>query len=107
MKAILFCLFFIFFFNANASNQLIGGFGAPIFFTKFDQTQINSINQVKNVKMVKITYPHSLYKLAKQVANNITLVKSTGITLDEVNLQDTTTTKYRHDAVIVVLYFSK
>lgn len=105
MKAIIFCLLFIFLFNTNASNQLIGGFGAPIFFTQFDQLQIDSINNVKNVKNVKINYPHNLYSLAKQVASKITVVKQPQIILDEVNLQDTTTTKYHHDAVIVVLYF--
>lgn len=107
MKKLFFCLFFIFLFNANASNQLIGGFGAPIFFTKLDQTQINTINQVKKVKSVKITYPHNLYKLATQVASNIKIVDKSQITLDEVNVEDTATVKYRHDAIVVVLYFGK
>jgi hypothetical protein len=95
----------MFLFPASAASQLIGGFGAPIYFIKFDQTQINQINQIKKVKMVKLTYPHNLHHLAQQIAAKITIVKKAQIKLDEVNLPDTATTKYRHDAVVVILYF--
>lgn len=106
MKTIIFCLLLIFISNAHADKKLIGGFGAPIFFTQYDQTQIDAINQLKNVRQVKITYPSNLYKLARQIAKNIKLPGNPSLKLDETDLQDTATVKYRHDAVVVILYFS-
>ena len=102
MKALIFCLFFIFLFNVNASSQTIGGFGAPIYFTKFNSSEINSINAINTVKMIKIIYPSNLHNLAVQIANHL---KNKNIVFSETNLQNTATVQYRQDAVIVVLYF--
>lgn len=91
--------------SVNASAPIIGGFGAPQFFTKYDKSAINKIASNPNAKTIKISYPPQLKSLAKRIDRTIKAKSSAKITMEEVNLQDTATVKYRHDAVVVVLYF--
>ena len=99
---------------AESQERIIGGFGAPQFFSKYDKQAIDEIAKTPNAKSVRITYPHALKSLALQIKHELmkksekskaNSVKSLKINIEELNLEDTPTTKYRHDAVVVVVYF--
>ncbi len=97
--------------GSNTTNEFttepkkIGGFSSPIFFTSYNQKQVNQIVTNKTAKTIIISYPKALYQLAQKIRINIQQQSSVTIELKQFDLKDTATTKYRHDAVIVVLYF--
>lgn len=93
-------------YASTTESQVIGGFGAPIYFTHYDLTQVTSIANNSNAKTIRISYPHQLLPLATQIANNIKSKSKAKVMLTELNLQDTDLVKYRHDVVVVVLYFN-
>lgn len=104
-------IFFIIIINnwiyaINAESNIVGGFSAPIYFTHYDQKEIDSITSNSTAKTIKISYPHQLSKLAIQVANTIKNKSTAHVVLEELNLQDTNLVKYRHDVVVVVLFFN-
>jgi len=101
--SILFCFKVI-----AATNQvnMVGGCGAPQFLTSYDQNVVTQISQVKHVKHINISYPPQLHALAAQIASGIGQSPSGAvIKLEQLDLKDTKTTKYRHDAVVVVACF--
>jgi hypothetical protein len=98
--------------NASGSTQvesnppLIGGFSAPEFFTKYDKQRVLAIAHNKAAKTIMITYPNSTLKpLALKIKKAIEHNSMAKVSLKQADIPDTPTTKYRHDAVIVVLYF--
>jgi hypothetical protein len=91
--------------NNGNRHKLIGGFGAPIFLTHYDNSQIELIINNKSTKSIKISYPKKLYNLAHKVSTKIQENSSIPLTLQEIDPVDTAATKYRHDAVIIVCYF--
>lgn len=104
MKKILFYFFVLFAIsNSSFANQQVGGFGAPIYFTGYDQNQINQIKQVAGINHIQITYPPQLYSLARRIASQL---QPYPIQIKMINLHNTALTQYRTDAVIVVIYFN-
>ena len=91
--------------NQMVEGRMVGGFGAPQFFKSYDKKAIDSIAAISNVKCIKITYPHQLKQLAAQIRRELIKQSATRVEIKEVNLVDTPTTKYRHDAVTVIVYF--
>ncbi len=93
--------------EADSKTKLIGGFSAPIFFTHYDQSLVNSIcaNQ-NNPKGINVSYPANLKKLAIKIIDGIDSKCKLKVNAEQLELNDTRTVKYRHDAVIVVLKFN-
>lgn len=87
---------------ANAEG-LVGGCGAPQFFTAYDQSLVTKISQLQNVGSIEISYPHQLKPLALKLKDNLS--KTVKISLQQVDMKDTANTQYRHDAVVVVVCF--
>lgn len=88
-----------------ANLPLVGGFGAPQFFTSYDKKAIDEIAVTPHAKHIKVTYPKELKHLASQIKKELVKKSAVRIETEEQNLVDTPTTQYRHDAVIVVVYF--
>jgi len=91
--------------NVILQPKLLGGFSAPEFFTSYDEQRVNIIAANKTAKVIQISYPLALKQLAQKIAMGIMAQSTVKVELKEVDLKDTSTLKYRHDAVIVVLYF--
>jgi len=80
---------------------LIGGCGAPQFFTHYDKKAINEIVKNKNLKRIDISYPHGLSNLAKKISNTIKKHAKAQVVVAEFNVEDNDSVSYRHDAVVV------
>lgn len=107
MILILRVVIFLFAFSYSYANTaVIGGFSAPIYIKSYNETELKEILKNEKIKSIHITYPNNLTNLAKKIVkyikqNNPKLyIKS-----DELNLKDTDIVKYRHDVVIMVLFF--
>ena len=90
---------------ANAEGML-GGCGAPQFFTTYDQLSVTKISQLQNIGHIDISYPPQLKLLAFKIKDHLNKTFSTRISLHQVDLKDTASTKYRHDVVVVVVCFT-
>jgi hypothetical protein len=87
-------------------NRMVGGW-VPIFFESYEPEKVNQINQqikTNKIKAIKISYPHNMYKVAKRIKQNLSISKIS-IDMNEFNIEDTTTTKYRHDQVVVTVFY--
>ncbi len=91
----------------GVKSELIGGFSAPIFFTHYDQNLIDSICANKNnPKRIDVSYPSHLKILAFKIIKGINKKCDVPIKASELNLHDTDTVKYRHDAVVISIIFN-
>lgn len=86
------------------AEQMVGGFGAPIYFTQYDQVKVNSIKKVQGIDHILISFPPTskLQHLAREIANNLANYK---VIQRPIYLQNTKTTQYNLSSVIVVVYF--
>ncbi len=96
--------------NVNKTNQslnrMVGGW-VPVFFESYEQDKVNQINQqikTNKIKTIKISYPHNMYKVAKRIKQNLSISKII-IDMNEFNIEDNDRIKYRHDQVVVTLYY--
>lgn len=94
------------FINYGVAEQLVGGFGAPQFFKKYDKKAVDKIAKTPKITCVQVSYPSQLKSLAYKIKNEIIKQSLVKVQLKEVNLVDTTTTKYIHDSVVVVVYYN-
>ncbi len=94
---------------ATAKPKLIGGFSAPIFLKHYDKSTLEDILSNPKVTKVTISYPKHLKGLSDQVANY--LISESNHKLQVIATEndpvDTNTVKYRHDAIVIILWFSK
>jgi hypothetical protein len=91
-----------------AKQPLIGGCGAPVFFTESSQVGGQTLNNTKNIKRINIAYPPKLKPLASNIYTQLRrqVGSSAVIKMEQIDIQDTDTVKYRHDAVIVQQCFN-
>lgn len=85
--------------------NMVGGFGSPEFFTKYDKQAVDNIAKTPNAKSIRIIYPKQLKSLATKIKDQLQKKSAVPIKSEEVNLVDTATVKYRHDAVVVTIGF--
>lgn len=86
------------------SSGLIGGFGAPIYFSKYDSKKLDLVIDNQNTKWVKLMAPKDKKRLAQKIKAKLDKSKISTV-LCIVNLKDSVTIKYRKE-VILVQYFS-
>ncbi len=82
--------------------------GAPQFFDYYDQKMIDNVVQIKNAKSVSITYTSlKLKPLAYQIKSELESLKTPSLLvhLNQLDLKDTNTVKYRHDVVVMTVCF--
>ena len=97
---VIFCLF-----CSICDAKMVGGFGSPEFFTKYDKQAIDNIAKTSNAKSIRIVYPSQLKPLATKIKDELQKKSPIPIKSEEVSLVDTATVKYRHDAVVVTIGF--
>lgn len=88
------------------AGQMLGGFGAPIYFTKYDQNKINSIKNVHGIDHILISYQSGLpqlQKLAQNIAQNLPGIE---VILKPFNFKNNKITQYNLRSVVVVIYFT-
>lgn len=92
--------------NYSASKAIIGGW-APVFFNNYDSEKINQINQQildKKIKAIKINYSSNMTRLAIRIKNNL-YYKQVNFEMNLLDLKDMDGAKYKHNQVVVTLYF--
>lgn len=91
----------------NEDSKLIGGW-APVFFTKYDQTQLLDIAdkmKVGTVKKVIVSYPKKMQSLAAQIQGYLQKNTSQKVAMNSLDLKDNDQVSYNMNQVIVTLYF--
>lgn len=85
--------------------SVVGGCGTPQFLTHYDKNIVKQINDINNVGRIDITYPPQLKELAFRLKEGINNKSIKQVNLKEEDIKDTPDTRYRHDAVVVVVCF--
>ncbi len=91
----------------NIDNKNILGGWSVVFFTKFNNKQLNNIiTMVKAGKInhIDIAYSKSTIKLATRIKNTLEKQSNSTISFTKLNLIDTKDVQYTHNQVIVTLY---
>jgi hypothetical protein len=95
----------------SQNHKNIGGW-SPMFFTKYDKTQINEIiNLIKDgkIRAIKISYPddnNKAKKLARHISSSLqTAATDIVIKMVPVSIKDSNV-KYNHNQVCVTLYYN-
>lgn len=86
----------------------IGGW-APVFFSGYNQNQVNEIVDGLNngrIKKAVVSYPTRMQTLALKIHDNIQKNTTVKIPMESVELKDTDQVKYDLKQVIVTLYFN-
>lgn len=90
-----------------SKNKPVGGWSL-MFFTKYEESQVAEVIglvQNKRVHEIKINYPAQQKNLAVKIQKQIMAKTILKPKLTETDIQDTPTTKYTHDKVVLVLYY--
>jgi hypothetical protein len=94
--------------NAASEPVMVGGW-APVFFTGFDKTQLaniaDGINQGR-IKRAVVSYPTRMQTLAGKIHDYLQQQTKQPIAMKSVELKDTDQVKYNLKQVIVTLYFN-
>ena len=94
--------------SAASEPVLVGGW-APVFFTGFDKTQLaniaDGINQGR-IKRAVVSYPTRMQTLAGKIHDYLQQQTKLTIAMKSVELKDTDQVKYDLKQVIVTLYFN-
>ena len=92
-----------------ASEPVMVGGWAPVFFTGFDKTQLaniaDGINQGR-IKRAVVSYPTRMQTLAGKIHDYLQQQTKQTIAMTSVELKDTDQVKYNLKQVIVTLYFN-
>lgn len=92
-----------------ASEPVMVGGWAPVFFTGFDKTQLaniaDGINQGR-IKRAVVSYPTRMQTLAGKIHDYLQQQTKQTIAMKSVELKDTDQVKYDLKQVIVTLYFN-
>ena len=92
-----------------ASEPVLVGGWAPVFFTGFDKTQLaniaDGINQGR-IKRAVVSYPTRMQTLAGKIHDYLQQQTKQTIAMKSVELKDTDQVKYDLKQVIVTLYFN-
>ncbi len=90
------------------SRPLIGGISAPIFFTQYESTVVDSIcNNQNNPTTIVIEYPQNMQQIAYQISHEIKHRTKFKIQMEKIEEpQDTKMVQYRHNNIIVFLKFN-
>lgn len=92
-----------------ASEPVMAGGWAPVFFTGFDKTQLaniaDGINQGR-IKRAVVSYPTRMQTLAGKIHDYLQQQTKQPIAMKSVELKDTDQVKYDLKQVIVTLYFN-
>lgn len=94
--------------SAASEPVMVGGW-APVFFTGFDKTQLaniaDGINQGR-IKRAVVSYPTRMQTLAGKIHDYLQQQTKQTIAMKSVELKDTDQVKYDLKQVIVTLYFN-
>ncbi|MFO0319107.1 MAG: hypothetical protein ACK5Z5_01720 [Neisseriaceae bacterium] len=90
-------------------DKSIGGW-SPMFFTSYDESGVKKIIEMvhhKKIYNIKISYPSSQKKLAKEIKDQIEKDTLLNPSMYLLHLKDTPTTRYVHNQVVLTLYYSR
>lgn len=95
--------------KSAASDPVMLGGWAPVFFTGFDKSQLDNIvagiNQGR-IKRAVVSYPTRMQTLAGKIHDYLQQQTQQTIAMKSVELKDTDQVKYDLKQVIVTLYFN-
>lgn len=95
--------------KSAASDPVMLGGWAPVFFTGFDKSQLDNIvagiNQGR-IKRAVVSYPTRMQTLAGKIHDYLQQKTQQTIAMKSVELKDTDQVKYDLKQVIVTLYFN-